>query len=630
MIRGAALAAGLACATACAAPTPDPADPAPARIEAASATGATPWTHLDVDDAPGAFSFALIADRTGRARAGVFADGIARLDLLRPAFVLSVGDLIEGYTEDEDQLAAEWAELDALVAGLRAPFFYVAGNHDYSNAVMARDWVRRFGTSYYHFLYRGVLFLVLNSELFASVRDPSQPIRGAETLAGQMDFAGRVLREHADARWTIVVLHQPLWDTAEVHPEWLRLESLLGERPYTVFAGHRHAYTRHVRHERSFVTLATTGGVSRLRGIERGEFDHLALVTMSEEGPVMANLMLDGIHDEAVRTAAMRRAVDRLSRAVVLEPLRAEGERFARGVQRIRVRNTVGAPLRVRLAAEAGPHLRVEPARLERELAPEESATLELEVTAEPPRPVEATRPGVVSVELETDGERGPLRIESRGWIAPERVFRLAAAPPALRVDGRLDEWGALRFALEDWPRLEGGRAEASLRFDVAVDGDDLVWAFAVRDPTPLADPELPPERQDGLRFSIDARPDPARSTNASFYRALREGDFEDLLLGTLSPRGARASETGFPPPLPDAVESAVSSTPDGYTAELRVPGALLDARAGGRWRRLRLNAVLQDFRPGEPEGAGHPWRVVRYGLDGLPVEGSGTFERPD
>ena len=41
---------------------------------------------------------------------------------------------------------------------------YVPGNHDISNQVMAADWDRRFGSSYYHFVYRDVLFLCLNTE----------------------------------------------------------------------------------------------------------------------------------------------------------------------------------------------------------------------------------------------------------------------------------------------------------------------------------------------------------------------------------------------------------------------------------------------------------------------------------
>ena len=410
MARSVSIAIALVCAAACAGP---PNTPASARIQAPSPGGAAPWTHLRVDDAPGDFKFALVADRTGRARTGVFADGIEKLGLLQPAFVLSVGDLIEGYTEDGERLDAEWAELDALVEGLEAPFFYVAGNHDYSNSVMARDWMRRFGGSFYHFVYRDVLFLVLNSELFASVRDPSQPVRGPETLEQQLDYAERVLGEHTGARWTIVVLHQPLWEVPQVRAEWERFEALLDRRPYTVFAGHHHAYTKHVRRGRSYITLATTGGVSALRGVAHGEFDHLALVTMTSQGPVLANLMLDGIRDEDVRTEAGRRLVRRLGKAVELEPLDAEAAR-AGAARRMRIHNPSQGPLRVRARIESGPHLRVEPASFERVLAPGERGIVELAVRRDPATRATELAPAWLVLALEAQGDQGPVRVELR------------------------------------------------------------------------------------------------------------------------------------------------------------------------------------------------------------------------
>ena len=38
---------------------------------------------------------------------------------------------------------------------------------------------------------------------------------------------------------------------------------MLGQRDYTVFAGHSHRHVKIVRHDRRYITLATTGGNSR-------------------------------------------------------------------------------------------------------------------------------------------------------------------------------------------------------------------------------------------------------------------------------------------------------------------------------------------------------------------------------
>ena len=45
------------------------------------------------------------------------------------------------------------------------------------------------------------------------------------------------------------------------------------------------------------------GQVLRLRGKEAGEFDHICWVTMKREGPVVANLLLDGVLPGNIKTA---------------------------------------------------------------------------------------------------------------------------------------------------------------------------------------------------------------------------------------------------------------------------------------------------------------------------------------
>ena len=119
---------------------------ADAQIQARTSEAATPWTGLAANDAPQDFSFVVVSDRAGGHRSGVFASALPKVNLLEPAFVLSVGDLIEGYTDDPVRLAAEWDEVQGFVDQLDAPFFYVPGNHDMSNAVMAQIWRERFGS----------------------------------------------------------------------------------------------------------------------------------------------------------------------------------------------------------------------------------------------------------------------------------------------------------------------------------------------------------------------------------------------------------------------------------------------------------------------------------------------------
>src|SRR5262245_32187792 len=89
-----------------------------------------PWTNLKLNNGPDTFRFAVGSDRTGGHRAGIFSKAVQQLNLMQPEFVLSVGDLIEGYTEDQEKLNAEWREFQGYVCQLQMPFFYVPGNHD--------------------------------------------------------------------------------------------------------------------------------------------------------------------------------------------------------------------------------------------------------------------------------------------------------------------------------------------------------------------------------------------------------------------------------------------------------------------------------------------------------------------
>ncbi|MEO1567826.1 MAG: metallophosphoesterase [Pseudomonadota bacterium] len=296
--------------------------------------GPVPWTSLEALDAEADFHFVVITDRTGGERKGPWADAMDKINLMRPAFVVSVGDLIQGGTGDKEQLDFEWDELTGLVEVLKPPFFYVAGNHDYSNVVMADEWAERFGPSYYAFRYKDTLFVTLNSSLFGT--SDAQPDEWIAAHEAQAQWFADTLAENEGVRWTYVFLHHPFWrefwwrrvygenwEGAGYDPEsrygggtesWKAVEELLDTRDYTVFAGHTHTYeyeadedSEHV-HER--ISLATTGGGSTiregdsndratvLRGPQFAEFDHFVWVTMTEDGPVIANMLLDGILDK--------------------------------------------------------------------------------------------------------------------------------------------------------------------------------------------------------------------------------------------------------------------------------------------------------------------------------------------
>ena len=403
-----------------------------------------PWTSLAIDDDPSNFDFLVVTDRTGEHRDHVFRDAMPKLNLLRPAFVMSVGDLIEGYTEDRAELEAQWDEFEGFIDALGMPFFYLPGNHDVSNDVMAEVWRERFGASYYHFRYKDVLFLALNSELFSMVSKPGTPVGGPDKPAEQMAYIEKVLAANRDARWTLVFVHQPFWDYPEIHPDWLRVEEWLETRPYTVFAGHLHEYTLHRRNDRDYVTLATTGGGSPMRGVLYGEFDHVMQVSMREEGPVLANVLLDGIHGVGVRDEDLRATTRKLEKTVRATSSRFEGDRFTNGQVKFKLYNDGDAPLSYQGRFVSDGTLSIVQTDLSGEIPPNSVVPVTLEVSAAAPTRFEQLAPARIDWTVATTSDGGqPISVEAQSSVAPERLFDCRSSE-ALEVDGDVRDWGSL------------------------------------------------------------------------------------------------------------------------------------------------------------------------------------------
>ncbi len=248
-----------------------------------------PVTDKSFNNDQGIFRFAIMSDRTGGMQPGIFKQAIDKVNLMQPEFVVSVGDLIDGYTEDSTIWNAQWDEFDAIVKNLDMPFYYLPGNHDASNKLMIEAWHKRLGKDYYHFKYKDVLFLALNTD----------ELEGGGIGLEQVAYAKKVLAENQDVKWTLVFMHRPLWSYGD-RSGYDDIEKALGKRPYTVFSGHHHHYRYKMQNGMEHFTLATTGGGSNLRGANVGEFHHITWVTMKEDGPTVAHVELLGICDKNV------------------------------------------------------------------------------------------------------------------------------------------------------------------------------------------------------------------------------------------------------------------------------------------------------------------------------------------
>ncbi|MFY7951910.1 MAG: hypothetical protein ACOVT5_05340, partial [Armatimonadaceae bacterium] len=91
-------------------PADTPTSAAP-KFDIDSTAKKNPWTGLTPNWTAEQFQFAVVADRTGGHRRGVFSKAVQQINLMHPEFVMSVGDLIEGAATAEAN-NKQWDEFD--------------------------------------------------------------------------------------------------------------------------------------------------------------------------------------------------------------------------------------------------------------------------------------------------------------------------------------------------------------------------------------------------------------------------------------------------------------------------------------------------------------------------------------
>ncbi len=297
-----------------------------------------PWTNLSFNNNPDNFQFAIVSDRNGGCRPGVFEDAVRKLNLMQPEFVLSVGDLISGYSTDTAQITKQWAEVNSTISGLKMPYFYLPGNHDITNKVMEKEWEKRYGKRYYSFNYKNTLFVILDSN-----DDDDFNLTRKQT-----DFALKALKDNNQARWTFILMHHPIWKY-NTDGRFEEIESALKGRKYTVIAGHEHHYHHAAKNGSNYYILSTTGAGSALRGNYFGEFDHISWITMADNGPVMANLRLDGILPHDISNEKTEELAKPLIENSGLKNLLLcnKGEKFTNGTLYIAFKNPTKSKLNI-------------------------------------------------------------------------------------------------------------------------------------------------------------------------------------------------------------------------------------------------------------------------------------------
>jgi len=535
-----------------------------------------PWTNLDFNNESRNFHFVVTPDHTGAHRSGILQKGIDRINLMQPEFVVSVGDLIEGYTADRNDIERQWTEFNSSISQLKMPFFYVAGNHDFTNQVMGDFWKQKYGAEYYYFIYKNVLFLCLNSE------DGATGLKNPDFSEKQVAFVERILAENQKVDWTMVFMHQPLWLTATAK-NWQNVEKLLSTRKHSVFTGHTHQYALHSRNNNDYFVLSTMGGVNSLRGKKYGEFDHFLWVTMTPDGPTYANLLLDGVEDKSVQTAENLERIDSFNAnpPVRFEPYYYSGKPEKTTYWKVEFSNNTKEDHQYQLNLTDNKDLKLNTKTITKKLAAGTKEEM------------------ILPVQLIHGGNSSPiiaevtLKAEKYGWdtkihVQPYEKLLIEETTKPVTVDGNLEEWNNLRFFKNDSASTTG------FRFDVRSDDKFLYVAVDVTDHDVQAPSTHANLNQDGAFVVFD----PGPLAKSAFNLRNPDGMGREWLFMIASPT-ANEFELGFKEHMPPGLTGKGKKTAKGYAIEYAIPQALLQRFQGADWKTIRLNVAVADLNTG-------------------------------
>jgi predicted phosphodiesterase len=213
---------------------------------------------------PAHFRFAILGDRTGEAVPGVYEAAWQAIGRFHPAFVVNVGDTIQG--GHDAGAAAEWRALRPLWNGV--PMFLVPGNHDIWSAASERVWREQAGhPPFYSFSY---------GKLHVTVLDNS---RSADISEAQYRFLEADLAANAAQRPKLIFMHRPSW----LIPVLLRssdFELQRLARKYgvnAVISGHIHQLSQYRLDGVLYLEVGSSGGhidrgLNAGQGFEQGWF----------------------------------------------------------------------------------------------------------------------------------------------------------------------------------------------------------------------------------------------------------------------------------------------------------------------------------------------------------------------
>lgn len=259
-----------------------------------SATAIEPPPDRDI------FTVAIIGDRTGGQPEGLehLERAIYEINQLNPDFVMHMGDMVQGYTRDQDLWLREHEEFMSYMKKLNVPYFLTAGNHDVFSPIWDTEdrtyeklYKKHFGPVRYSFDYKNSHFIVMYTDDAMT----SVPVVSDE----QIEWLKADLKE-ANKENVFIFLHKPVW-RYHVH-NWDDVHQVIKNFPVkAVIAGHFHTYQKDMNLDGiQYYVMGPAGGEHHNESGHElyGYFHHYNILRVEDDKFTMAVVKLGNVESD--------------------------------------------------------------------------------------------------------------------------------------------------------------------------------------------------------------------------------------------------------------------------------------------------------------------------------------------
>ena len=278
---------------------------------------------------------------------------------------------------------------------------------------------------------------------------------------------------------------------------------------------------------------------------------------------------------------------------IMVAPLLIDHKSFEQSEVSVTITNHEDYPAEVRLVIETDAPLKAKPAERRLSLTPGQSGEVHFNLMASAETPVGELPASNLDVVFDYQLPSKVVTVQTSHVLALDTIRLVRRRESRVIVDGRLDEWGSLPYAMlkpgqfqpskgaDSWQ----GPDDASLRFAAVYDENHLYLALEITDDVLFVQSRLPHGNRDEITIWGDVFPGGKGDKDPWFSVSLGQGI------------GDTRYKTGED--APEGVLAAGVSTKNGYSFEIAIPmeafRALRKERGGGDLEYLRLNFAIVD-----------------------------------